>query len=118
MKTPRLPRSEYHTYMKSEAWQETRKRFWRSKLPKVCYCCEISGVPLDLHHRSYKSFGNEKLMHLVLVCRPCHDEIHETQVREDLNLWAATKLIRKRCRRRERKRAAQKVVLLDGKGPW
>lgn len=104
MKTEKLSKAEYRDYIKSPAWQETRKRFWKSKLPKYCYCCEISDVPLDLHHRTYKSLGKENLSHLVLVCRDCHNRIHETQKTEDINLWAATKLIRNRIRRRERKR--------------
>lgn len=92
----KLQRSEYRGYIASEEWQKTRKRYWRSSLPKYCYVCKADGEVLDLHHRSYKTLGKENLNHLVLVCRPCHDSIHETQKREGIGIWAATKKVRKR----------------------
>lgn len=93
-------KSEYYSYLRSPEWQETRKRFWRSKLPKLCYVCGCDDVPLDLHHRSYKTLGCESLTHLVLVCRSCHNEIHRLQKKQQVNLWAATKKVRKLFMRR------------------
>lgn len=105
----KLSRREYKGYINSEDWQKTRKRFWKSKLPKCCYVCEIKGVPLDLHHRSYKSLGHENLTHLTLVCRECHTDIHRIQKDEGLNLWRATKKARTRFRKRNHLISPKKV---------
>ena len=56
-----VDRDGYAEYIQSEAWQEVRRRFWASKLPKECYCCGQEDGPKDLHHRTYKNLGNETL---------------------------------------------------------
>lgn len=73
----RISKFEYQAYLRSEAWQVVRRRFFASKLWKGrCYACE-QNVPVDLHHRSYARLGYEKLSDLVPLCRRCHKATHE-----------------------------------------
>ena len=62
-------------YMLSSQWDSKRK----STLKRdnyTCQLCDITGVPLDVHHKSYKNIPNEVLEDLVAICRHCHTEIH------------------------------------------
>jgi hypothetical protein len=96
---------KYYEYIRSEAWQRKRRQFYSSNMFKCfkgegkwnCYCCGISNVPLDLHHRTYKRLGKEKInIDLVPVCRTCHDEIHLLIETRNFHVWGATKSVRKR----------------------
>lgn len=69
--------SGYADYIRSKAWQQVRRRFWASRLPKECYCYGWLDGPKDLHHRTYKNLGRENLRDLVPLCRDCHDRVHE-----------------------------------------
>jgi len=86
----------YKEYIQSDKWQETRKRFFRSKLwkrqGKTCYCCE-NERKVDIHHKTYKTFGNENLNHLVAICRSCHNDVHDL-VKLGAGLWKSAKKIR------------------------
>lgn len=64
---------EYHRHMNSAKWHRTR----RAKLAQQS-CCEVcdSKEQLDVHHKTYKRFGNERLEDLVVLCRNCHDAFH------------------------------------------
>ncbi len=86
----------YAEYIQSEAWQQVRRRFWASRLPKECYCCGRKDGPKDLHHRTYKNLGNEYLRDLVPLCRGCHNRVHEMFERKpSLSLWGATGAVRR-----------------------
>ncbi len=95
----------YHQYIHSEAWRETKKRFYKSKLVKrnelgqpFCFSCKRSDMPLDVHHKTYKTLGKERLMDLALLCRECHNLVHELhKMRPQNGLWnASNKIIRSR----------------------
>lgn len=95
-----VPRSEYRSYIQSEAWRRTRERYWASNLPQDCYCCGAPRrVGFHLHHRTYKNLGKERLMDLVPVCPGCHKEIHALHRSDPLwqrrGLWAVTRRVRK-----------------------
>lgn len=106
-----MDKEQYRRYLKSPQWQETRKRFYNSKMFKTyglkskswcCYCCGVKDQPLDLHHRTYKRLGSENIaVDLVTVCRNCHEKIHkEFFSTEKSNLWESTKKIKKLERRK------------------
>ena len=95
--TRTVSRSEYYAYINSEAWKNTRRRYWASKMPKKCYVCGKKSGSLELHHRTYKNLGNERLMDLVPVHRECHELIHKLyRERADKRdgLWQMTKKAR------------------------
>ena len=88
---PTVSREDYRAYIQSPAWRKTRKRFFASKLDKSCYVCGDTEKPKDLHHRTYKNLGNERLMDLVPACRGCHQGIHDLQKEAGIDIWSATK---------------------------
>jgi 5-methylcytosine-specific restriction endonuclease McrA len=86
----------YAEYIQSGAWQQVRRRFCASRLPKDCYCCARDDGPKDLHHRTYKNLGHENLRDLVPLCRDCHNRVHElARRRPSLSLWGATGAVRR-----------------------
>lgn len=48
----------------------------------TCWRTYPSAAGLDLHHRHYNNFGNEKLEDVILLCRSCHDSI-TSRIREE-----------------------------------
>ena len=96
----------YHDYIKSEAWQRKRRKFFSSKMWKtypeglkagkfVCYCCG-SDNRLDLHHRTYKRLGRERIsVDLICVCRNCHNNIHKVN-KSGKGLWGSAKIVRRK----------------------
>jgi 5-methylcytosine-specific restriction endonuclease McrA len=97
---------KYNEYLQGEHWQETRKRYYHSKLfrktyKKRCGIC-LRDVPLDLHHKTYKRIGAEPLKDLIGVCRECHTQIH-SQVTNSKAVGRETKRLKKRMRKWIRK---------------
>jgi 5-methylcytosine-specific restriction endonuclease McrA len=69
---------DYETYIQSSAWRAVRQRFIDSKLPKICMgCTRPWGSGDHLHHRTYRSLGNEILADLVPLCQACHQLVHD-----------------------------------------
>jgi len=93
---------EYAEYLQSPQWQETRRRFWASRYPKRCHACSRDDVPLDLHHRTYKRLGRERLSDLILLCRSCHDETHVVARGRTRSggLYSSHRVVKRRKRRR------------------
>ena len=74
-------RCKYEGYLRSKAWYQKRK----AKLFNADYTCEKCGycsykatveIPLDVHHKTYERLGNEDIDDLMVLCRNCHDRIH------------------------------------------
>src|SRR4051794_33045723 len=65
----------YDSYLASPRWLTGgRATYARSSRPQRCYVC---GDPkYEVHHRSYKSLGRERLNHLVALCRRHHSSVH------------------------------------------
>lgn len=83
----------YYEYIQSDKWKEIRSRYFKSKYPKRCACCnKPKGHCFQLHHKTYKDLGNEKLSDLVLLCKDCHKKLHEFFNSSKRTLWKATHL--------------------------
>jgi hypothetical protein len=103
----------YEEYLASDHWKKIKQKFYASKYAsrkgdKHCCAgadCQRTDQPLHLHHASYENLHNEKLWQLCLVCKECHDKIHEADRIYD-DLWYATATVVKRGR-----------FLPDGKPP-
>ncbi len=64
----------YRDYIKSELWEERKRRYYRDH-PRVCAVC---GYPaIELHHLNYANLGNEKDKDLAPLCRLHHQGLHE-----------------------------------------
>lgn len=97
---PKKPsrRDTYLPYLSSTEWQDKRREYWESGAYRFCYVCEDPWIGFkgkDLHHRSYKNFGQEELDDLVPVCRPCHKDITQlwAEIRKEtkkISLWSVT----------------------------
>lgn len=104
-------KEDYQKYIKSSAWRAKRKRFFDSKLDKSCYICGDKNSPKDLHHRTYKNLGNERLMDLVPTCSgSCHQAIHDLQGEQGLDIWSATTKLRKMFKRTGSIRSTSEVT--------
>lgn len=115
---------DYQAYLRSPHWQDVRRRYWASKMPKNCAVCGRNDVPRDLHHRTYKRLGKERLHDLVPLCRQCHDETHvvaaDRKARKvKLALWSAHKTAARKKKRiafeagRKRKKGTNPRALGD-----
>lgn len=66
----------YRRYLKSEAWQERRKKLYRDRGGR----CEDCGRELrgryHAHHLNYTNVGREPLQELLLLCEGCHKKRH------------------------------------------
>ncbi|NER82723.1 MAG: HNH endonuclease [Leptolyngbya sp. SIO1D8] len=66
-------RERYERYLRSVQWKAKRKQV----LERDRYQCQtcLSSESLEVHHKTYKSFGNEPLEHLITLCHDCHEAI-------------------------------------------
>ena len=64
----------YNNYLKSEHWQDTRKKALRNGH----YRCAICGSKnhLQVHHLTYKNIYHEKDGDLKVLCKSCHSREH------------------------------------------
>jgi 5-methylcytosine-specific restriction endonuclease McrA len=93
-----MNRAEYQDYLRSEHWQDVKRRFRASKLHHAgCYVCG-SAENLNLHHKTYKRLGNERLTDLIYLCKPCHSYVHlllKERPSSRTNLWNVARKVRK-----------------------
>jgi hypothetical protein len=90
----------YRSYLRSDHWKELTDRYRASKLSQVCLVCWDPNV--DLHHKTYKRVGEEKLTDLIPLCRFHHDLAHKLEQEwrcagveaSKLNLWAVASYLR------------------------
>lgn len=96
----------YPSYLRSTAWQEKRREYWRNGRYSACYMCDRPRFPgMQLHHRTYARLGYELLDDLVPLC-PEHHEIVTRAWRSVKDsgvatLWEVTTGICEAFRRRE-----------------
>lgn len=90
-------RITYQQYLESDHWNNLRARFWASKMHRgERWVCGSSRGRLEVHHRSYRRIGKERLNDLIPLCRDCHEKTHEIdRTRKKGCLWGAAKRLRK-----------------------
>lgn len=66
---------KYKQYIKSEKWHEKRMKV----LKRASFRCQIcfSDQELQVHHRTYKDLGHERLCDLTVMCKTCHQLFHD-----------------------------------------
>lgn len=67
-------REAYLAYLESPQWSALRRKVWL-RCHGICEGCGERPVA-DVHHLSYKHFGNEFLWELAGLCVPCHERLH------------------------------------------
>lgn len=76
-----MNKTQYKAYLQTTHWRKMKRR----KMAQADWRCEEcgvevgNGVPLDVHHLTYERLGLELLSDLRVLCRGCHDAVH--------NLW-------------------------------
>jgi hypothetical protein len=74
-----LPPASYKSYMASEEWVLCRE-WWRRNTPAAARRCRMCGDRhYDLHHRTYRRLGCERLRDLVPLCHRHHQALHRIQ---------------------------------------
>lgn len=74
----------YKAYINSPQWK--RKR--RQAIDHASNQCQVCGVygtrqtQLEVHHKTYERFMNERLEDLEVVCQPCHLERDKVRAKE------------------------------------
>ena len=67
----------YNDYINSFEWKAKRMNIVvRDK--GLCVLCKSKGE--HVHHLTYKNFGNEDNRDLILLCKECHEYIHEKTI--------------------------------------
>lgn len=82
--------SNYREYLASPHWKDVRRRYRTSKKPQGCAVCGERWS--ELHHRTYRRLGRERLSDLVPLCRQHHEAAHKAQrSSNDWTLWDSTR---------------------------
>ena len=83
-KNQKARRKQYDDYMNSEEWDCKRKIVLKEARYK-CQACDAEGVPLQVHHLTYRNFMHERRGELVALCeKSCHkiaDRIRELYIK-------------------------------------
>jgi uncharacterized Fe-S radical SAM superfamily protein PflX len=66
----------YHKYLKeSPKWLDIKLTLYETR-GKQCEVCGKTGL-IDVHHRTYKNIFKEEPTDLILLCRGCHQKVHD-----------------------------------------
>ena len=72
-----MTKQEKLTYMRTQHWKDLKAK----RMSIANYTCEVPGCAeqyeLECHHTNYSELGDEPIEHLRIVCRNCHQQIHE-----------------------------------------
>lgn len=83
------------TFYSGEHWRNKKQDF-KNYLRKVglntrrCYACDVIGKRTHVHHVTYERVHEEKMSDLVILCEPCHQELHTIQRGSNLSVYRAT----------------------------
>ena len=69
----------YEKYKKSPAWTVKRDAV-RQRDGGQCIC---GAQATELHHKTYDNIGREPLSDLVMLCKGCHERVHQPRVPSD-----------------------------------
>lgn len=70
-------RFTYRHYLRSEHWQNLRLEKL-AKVSALCHFCRFESTSNDVHHVIYRaSLRETKLRDLRVLCRRCHDLVHQ-----------------------------------------
>lgn len=71
----------YHDYINSAAWKKKRQLALKIHGDK-CKICG-TGRRLQVHHKTYKRLGRERISDLQILCFDCHAMEHDNKVATD-----------------------------------
>jgi hypothetical protein len=68
-------RQQHSEYLDSPEWRAKRRKVLE-RAGGLCEGCRVNR-PTQVHHLTYKHWGDELLFELVALCDECHDRCHE-----------------------------------------
>lgn len=68
-------RSKYKEYLQSDKWRTFKNKLKRLRGNR-CEVCQAPNKILDGHHLTYIRLYNERLDDVQLLCRECHEKVH------------------------------------------
>lgn len=68
-----ISKEEKQYYLSTPEWQYRRQLIIQRD--KVCRICKSSAN--EVHHLHYRTWKKERLQDLVLLCRGCHQKVHD-----------------------------------------
>jgi len=74
--TKKEKKEKYKSYIVSMKWKIFKRGIVKTR-GNVCERCGTKTNKLDLHHKTYARLFNELPQDVMLLCRDCHNEIHE-----------------------------------------
>lgn len=72
---PKMNKEEYREYLKSDHWQNLRKRKLSHSRRRCAICSSIKR--LEVHHLQYRNIFDVDLTDLRILCNRCHKLFHE-----------------------------------------
>lgn len=75
---------EYKAYINSQQWKRKRQQAI-DRAGNQCQVCGVYGTRqtrLEVHHKTYERFKNERPEDLEVVCQPCHLERDKVRAKE------------------------------------
>ena len=69
-----MTKQEYLYYLNSEYWQNFRLKVLEYYHYRCAYCKSYNN--LEVHHKHYKTLGNETFSDVILLCHWCHNNEH------------------------------------------
>ena len=70
---------DYAQYMRSAAWGQKRRQVLQ-RADGVCERWNCQREPTEVHHKTYRRLGDERLSDLEAVCWHCHTDEHPERV--------------------------------------
>ncbi len=73
---PMLSAKERHAlYLQCDCWRKVTRMIALASADYVCRCCHRAPAT-QVHHKHYRTIGNERPGDLVAVCAACHCALH------------------------------------------
>lgn len=66
----------YAEYYTTRHWGVTKIRKFKRNKDRRCEMCGRRHKNIQVHHKHYKSLGNEAMEDLIVVCPDCHTNMH------------------------------------------
>lgn len=67
-------------YLRSPAWQRRRSKVMQ-RAGHLCEGC-LTNPATDVHHTTYRHYGEEFAFELLALCNPCHARLHQAEAAE------------------------------------
>lgn len=99
----------YREYINSSEWKS-----FCAKIRLDRRCCEACGSTtwLNVHHKTYERLGSELLSDVALLCRTCHEALHDFHLMHGGGLFKASNIFIKRMKKGSFKMPTAKMIVL------